>query len=421
MTSTGSSVYRIPTGWKLCTVDQIKAPVPHACVAGPFGSKISSKYFAEHGVPVIRGANLRDDLTRFVPKDFVFVSEERAEQYGPQQVQANDLVFTCWGTIGQVGIIPNDGPYERYIISNKQLKLRVNEKVVIPLFCYYYFSSPKYVEHIRNRGIGGAVPGINLGILKSLPIAVPPNSVQERIVGILSSYDDLIENNRRRIEMLEGAARMLYREWFIHFRFPGHEHAAMANGIPEGWVLRSFGDVVDTVKETIQPRDFSEDDIHIGLEHIPRRSFTLADWEAADGLASGKTRFEEGDIIFCKIRPYFHKVGFALRGGLASSDAIVWRVLDENDWPLVVCATSSDHFVSVASKTVREGSKMPRADWNVLKAYPLPTPPGGLLDIFNATVRPITAQCKNLALQNRALAKARDLLLPRLMNGELTV
>lgn len=99
----------------------------------------------------------------------------------------------------------------------------------------------------------------------------------------------------------------------------------------------------------------------------------------------------------------------------------MWRVKESEDWPLVVCATSSDHFIAVASKTVREGSKMPRADEKVLRGYPIPKPPEGLLAIFNETVLPITQQCKTLALQNRALAQARDLLLPRLMNGEIAV
>jgi type I restriction enzyme S subunit len=157
------------------------------------------------------------------------------------------------------------------------------------------------------------------------------------------------------------------------------------------------------------------------LEHIPRRSFTLADWEPTEGLASQKNRFIEGDILFAKIRFYFHKVGFALCNGLASSDAMVWRVHEAKDWPLVVCATSSDHFVAVASKRVREGSKMPRADWNVLKNYTVPGPPDVLLGVFKDTVLPVIQQCRTLALQNRVLAQVRDLLLPRLMNGDIAV
>ena len=146
-----SNVYPVPMGWRLCVVNDIKSPAPHSCVAGPFGSKISSKYFTDDGVPVIRGNNLRDDLTRFIPEGFAFVSEARAQEYRPQHVQGGDLVFTCWGTIGQVGLVPEDGPYPEYIISNKQLKLRVDRSIADPRYCFYYFASPRYTDYIRNK------------------------------------------------------------------------------------------------------------------------------------------------------------------------------------------------------------------------------------------------------------------------------
>jgi type I restriction enzyme, S subunit len=159
----------IPKGWKVLSLNEIKSPEPYSCVAGPFGSNISSKYFVEGGVPVIRGQNLTDNLTRFIPDNFVFVTEERARNhYLAQHVKAGDLVFTCWGTIGQAGLIPEDGPYPEYIISNKQLKLRVNQQIADPLFVYYYLASREGVEHIRSRATGSAVPGINLGTLKSI-------------------------------------------------------------------------------------------------------------------------------------------------------------------------------------------------------------------------------------------------------------
>lgn len=286
-----------------------------------------------------------------------------------------------------------------------------------PRFIYYYLKTKDFTA----LNSGAAQPSLNRNFVHTVRARVPARATQECIVEVLSAYDDLIENNRRRIALLEEAARLLYREWFVYLRFPGREHVKVIDGLPKGWQPRILGDVVELVKDTIKPSDFADDEIHIGLEHIPRRSFTLAEWESADGLVSGKTRFLGGDILFGKIRPYFHKVGFALRSGLASSDALIWRVIDDKDWPLVVCATSSDYFVAVASKTVREGSKMPRADWNVLKKYSVPKPPDGLLAAFNDTIRPITTQCKTLALQNRALTEARDLLLPRLTNGEIAV
>ena len=300
--------------------------------------------------------------------------------------------------------------------------VRPDRNKVDPRFLHYFFLSPSWRAKMDAITIAGAtVNRIPLTIFPEISVSFPVLNVQMKIADTLSAYNDLIENNRRRIALLEEAARLLYREWFIHFRFPGHEHVNINDGLPAGWEQRTLGDVVEVVKDTIRPSHFVDDDIHIGLEHIPRRSFTLADWESAEDLASSKTRFEEGDILFCKIRPYFHKVGFTLRAGLASSDALAWRVKDTVDWPLVVCATSSDHFVAVASKTVREGSKMPRADWKVLQKYSIPKPPSVLLGIFNDTVGPITTQCKTLALQNRALVQARDLLLPRLMNGEIAV
>ena len=258
-------------------------------------------------------------------------------------------------------------------------------------------------------------------IVSRLPVALPSVDIQTRIASALLAYDDLIENNRRRIALLEESARLLYREWFVQFRFPGHEHVKIVDGVPEGWEPRRLSDIVGLVNDGAKPDEFDADEVHIGLEHIRRRSFTLCDWEPAEGLESGKIRFLAGDILFSKIRPYFHKAGFAIRSGVASSDAIVWRVQREEDWPFAVCAISSDRFVAVASKTVREGSKMPRADLRVLHSFPVPKPTNGVLQAFNEVVLPITEQCKTLAMQSRALSQARDLLLPRLMSGKIAV
>ena len=142
-----SSVYGVPSGWQLFSVDQIKSKDQYACVAGPFGSSIASKFFVNDGVPVIRGSNLRDDLTRFVSDDFVFITEDKAASFRAQQTRPGDLVFTCWGTIGQVAIVPEGLAYDRFVISNKQLKLRVNSQIADALFCFYYFASKKYVQY----------------------------------------------------------------------------------------------------------------------------------------------------------------------------------------------------------------------------------------------------------------------------------
>ncbi len=166
-------------------------------------------------------------------------------------------MFTCWGTLGQVGLIPENGPYKEYIISNKQLKLRPDRDQVDAKFLFYYFASPEMVQHIRSIAIGSSVPGISLGILKSIPVVLPPLPTQRRIAAVLSAYDDLIENNQRRIAILEELARSLYREWFVEFRFPGHENVEIVERegrrVPEGWQITELGKLAREIRRGINP------------------------------------------------------------------------------------------------------------------------------------------------------------------------
>ena len=403
--------------WNAATLGEIAERDGGLIQTGPFGSQLHQSDYVPEGIPVIMPKDItsgRVDLSSVER-----VSEETASRLSRHQLRPRTIVLPRRGEITKRAFVRND--QEGWLCGTGCLQISLEGQHVLPEFLYYYMEQQKVARWLEQHAVGTTMLNLSTGIVADLPLKYPAPTVQCRIADILSAYDDLIENNRRRIALLEEAARLLYREWFIHFRFPGHEHVKVIDGLPEGWERRKLGGVVEVVKESVKPSDFDEQDIHIGLEHIPRRSFTLAEWEPTEGLASGKWRFEEGDILFCKIRPYFHKVGFTMRRGLVSSDALVWRVHDEADWPVVLCAASSDHFVAVASKTVREGSKMPRADWKVLQEYIIPKPPGGLLEIFNDTVRTIAAQCKTLALQNKALAQARDLLLPRLMNGEIAV
>jgi type I restriction enzyme, S subunit len=136
---------------------------------------------------------------------------------------------------------------------------------------------------------------------------------------------------------------------------------------------------------------------------------------------STKLRYRERDILFGKIRPYFHKVGFALTDGVTSSDAIVLRPIEPLYYSFSLLTVSSDWFVTIVSKTAKEGSKMPRNDWKLMEKHNIALPPHRLLDSLNETVQPMLDQLRILALQNQKMRAARDLLLPRLMSGEIEV
>ena len=275
--------------------------------------------------------------------------------------------------------------------------------------------------HLGRFNGGVSVPTLNRNVLDTLPLEVPVLSEQKRIASILSAYDDLIENNRRRIQLLEQAARLIYKEWFVHLRFPGHEYVKIKDGVPEGWERKPLSALCTDIREPIHPKDVSPDVPYIGLEHIPRHSITLNSWGTAVEVSSGKFRFLEGDILFGKIRPYFHKVGFTLLDGITSSDAIVIRPTENRLYFYVLSLLASDEFVALASKTVREGSKMPRADWNFLLKSEFRIPSKAIWGLFNEKMSPICSQLRTLALHNRKLERCRDLLLPRLMTGEITI
>lgn len=329
-----------------------------------------------------------------------------------------DVLFSMIGTVGEVCLVHDEEP--SFAIKNIGLFKSGDE--LKGKWLYYSLTNPITKAAIKQAHRGASQQYIPLGELRKLPIRVPTNQdVMHRVVSVLSAYDDLIENNRRRMALLEESARLLYREWFVRLRFPGYEHTHITDGVPEGWERKTLGDLCSEIRESVLPDTLEPDTPYMGLEHMPRRSISLNDWGKVEQVTSSKHQFKAGEILFGKIRPYFHKVGVAFVDGVASSDAIVIRPVEEKLHGLVLMTVSSDEFVAVTSQTMKEGSKMPRADWKQMQTYSVPLPPSGLLSTFDGVIQPIIAQLKALAFANQKLRAARDLLLPRLMSGEIAV
>ena len=328
------------------------------------------------------------------------------------KVEGPGVVTGRYGTLGEVFFIADS-----FWPLNTSLYVR-DFKGNDPRFSAYFLQTVL----TKWNSDKAAVPGINRNDLHRLPIQVTRDPrAQRTIASTLSTYDDLIENNRRRIQLLEQSVRLLYKEWFVQLHFPGHEHVTITDGVPEGWARKPLSALCRDVRESADPKTLPPDTAYIGLEHIPRRSITLSDWASSADVDSTKFAFCKDDVLFGKIRPYFHKIGFTLTSGITSSDAIVIRPVRDDIYEYLLLLLSSDEFVSLASQTVREGSKMPRADWKFLLGSHFLVPAPKLLHLFGDTIKPVPGQLRNLALSNRQLAQARDLLLPRLMNGEISV
>ena len=199
-------------------IEEIAADLPNSMSTGPFGSAISAKYFQDHGVPVIRGGNLSADIScRISDEGLVFVSDQKASEFKRSIVRKGDLIFTCWGTINQVGIIDEGSRYSEYVISNKQMKLTVNPDIADPLYIYYLFSSPQKQSEILSNGIGAAVPGFNLGQLKNHVVHLPSIRKQRRVSFFLDSLDKKISHNKKTNQTLEKIAQALFKSWFVDF------------------------------------------------------------------------------------------------------------------------------------------------------------------------------------------------------------
>jgi len=183
----------IPEDWRNLSVQNIGAS-GKSIVSGPFGSNISKKFFVKEGVPVIRGNNLKNPSKKFIDEGFVFITEEKAHQLRNCEALSGDIIVTAAGTLGQVGLVPPKNKYPKYIISNKQLRLRCNQNLVLPEYAYYCLSTPEMRSYIIGQNKGSSVPLITLGILKNIPILIPPISLQEKFTNFVKKQDMITVN-----------------------------------------------------------------------------------------------------------------------------------------------------------------------------------------------------------------------------------
>jgi type I restriction enzyme, S subunit len=282
---------------------------------------------------------------------------------------------------------------------------------------YLYYSLRPQLELLKSVSTGATTKFLTLTILNQLPILLPDPTIQKQIVEILSCYDDLIDANARRIRIVEEMIAALYREWIVNSRATIE---SKSSAVPEGWRSGTLGDIAADVRRSVDPDQIDPETPYIGLEHLPRRSITLSDWGRAKNVHSTKLSFRKDEILFGKIRPYFHKVGVAPIDGVASSDAIIIAPKSEAYFGLVVGCVSSDQFVAHATQT-SQGTKMPRANWDVLLKYPVSIPPAEANEWFDQLVRDKVRFAQNLMFRNRILQQTRDMLLNKLLAGEIDV
>ena len=301
-------------------------------------------------------------------------------------------------------------------------------------------------QDINGMDSGSAIPSTSREDFYGLPVEVPPLAEQRVIAHVLGTLDDKIELNRQMNETLEEMARALFKSWFVDFEpvrakmegrwrrgeslpgmpahlydlFPGRLVESEAGEVPEGWEVRALGEVATQRRSGVKPEEIDPDTPYIALEHMPKRCIALSEWGASDGLASGKFRFERGDVLYGKLRPYFHKVGVAPLDGVCSTDIVVISPESPDWFGFVLGHTSSSEFVDYTD-AVSTGTKMPRTKWADMARYRVALPSMELAGTFNEMIQPWIWSLLSAIHESRTLAKQRDALLPMLVSGEVRV
>lgn len=404
-------------------LEELAADKPYALVGGPFGSKLTSEDYVEEGIPVIRGTNLTGG--RYITEsDFVFVTDEkvRLDLFG-NLAHPGDLVFTQRGTLGQVAMIPVNAPFKEYVVSQSQMKLSPDHTQVDSRYLYYWFSSRDTVQKLISQNASSGVPHINLTVLRNFQIPIPDLRTQNAISDVLTTYDDLIENNKKRIALLEESARLLYREWFVHLRFPGHAHVKATNGVPEGWRRIASSEAFHVNPPT--PRNDDGDITYIPMAALSETGMVVTRTSFERRRDSTSVRFRNGDTLFARITPCLEngKTGFIQllmsdEVACGSTEFIVLRGREVSNFYVYLTARQPD-FRENAVRSMIGSSGRQRVQPSCFDRYMVNVPPNYLAALFDDFAAPTFRQVSVLDQQNASLAKARDFLLPRLMSGEL--
>ena len=437
--------------WSIVRLGELASDERGSITIGPFGSRMKSDVYTASGVPIIRGTNISS--TRAWKGDWVYVSDDFADGLPNCNVHEGDLVFPHRGSIGEVAIIPGDRP--RYMLSTSLMKFRPDREKVLPLFLFYYFRSASGRTEIMRYSSQVGTPGIGqpLTSLRQFQVPVPSREIQERVAGTLAALDDKIEVNRRMNETLESMARSIFKDWFVDFgptraKAEGHEPYLSAElwdlfpdafdeeDKPMGWTRERIGiHVVATKGLSYKGAGLTDAANGIPLHNL--NSVLEGGGYKNDGLKfySGdyKPRHmaKPGDLIAANTEQGFKHllIGYSAlipkwvgKEGLISHHT--FKVEPRPGSPLSRVWLHFALSVSSFGEAVRRFSNGTTVNMLPQDAFEIPelvVPPEGLVRAFEGFIGPKLRKQEQAFGESQALAVTRDLLLPKLMSGEIHV
>ena len=371
--------------------------------------------------PFITPSDIHSYDEKYLSETERTVSEDGARILKGMRLPPQSICFVCIGsTIGKM-CMTNTLSY-----SNQQINTLIPNKEYDCEYIFYYLRYVKSYFQSIGGGTGSGKGIVNKSLFSKTKLSVLEGKTnQQRIGAILSAYDNLIEVNNKRIKVLEQMAENLYKEWFVRFRFPGHETAEFENGLPKGWEYKRAEEAI-IFNPTLNIGNQKQFTI-IPMEALSTTSMVLdSSCFVVQDSISGR-RSQNGDTLLAKITPCLEngKTGFVMGmpdgdvlGG--STEFVVMRSKTLTPY-YVYCIARSEFFRQTAILSMNGADGRQRVDEDKLKATKILHPDKATLDRFDAMIRPIFDNVYQMVQKNKNLIKQRDLLLPRLMSGKLEV
>lgn len=392
------------------------------------GFAFKSQHFldaSEDGVRLVRGDNVQQGFLRWGDKAKKWNSAEY-EDFRRYQLEKDDVILAMdrpivGGGLKLAWIKEHDLPC---LLVQRVTRIRGTENLARTNFLRYVLSTSEFLGHIESVTTGANIPHISGKDIASFELRLPLLAEQDRIVEILSAYDDFVEVNVRSIDLLEESAHLLYREWFINLRFPGFELASWKDGIPDGWDRKPVSELIEINPKTPFERDRSYP--FLPMQALSESSMIIN--EPEERVITGGAKFQNLDTLLARITPCLEngKTGFVQLlsedspVGSGSTEFIVMRSkLVSPYW--VYCLARDDGFREHAIRSMVGSDGRQRVNSKCFDTYMTWHPPLSVLNAFDQLMQPVFAQIELLNRQNKVLKKIRDELLPKLMSGAIQV
>lgn len=381
--------------------------------------RVFARQYVDEGIPFYRQKEIIDKKNGNPLEEPIYISESVYNEFKDKSgvPENGDLLITAVGALGIPYIVDNEKFYfkDGNIIWLSNFKRELNSQ-----FLFYWIDSNFGTQTLWNRTIGSAQPALTIDSIKKLTIPIPSRKIQDKIASTLKMYDKMLENNNKRIRLLNQMAENLYKEWFVRFRFPGYEDVKFENGIPEGWKRIKLKEFIKKSGKSIKKENLEESYKYVPIDFINSKSIALRKYDDLENASSSLQTFQEKDILFGAMRPYFHKVSIADFKGVTRSTCFVIQPIEEDYLYYVLMMLFQESTVNFAT-TISVGSTMPYVRWEDFVRMNTLKPTKSVISDFYRKMAPLIKEMNILVAKNEKLTKQRDLLLPRLMSGKLEV